>query len=382
MINSNLILFEGIPGSGKSTTARSVSIQLDLAGVPNSFIHELASNHPINFFNEVYLNETEFSEFSELLSLFDSVSGVTTTIENMYCVSLLELRRSHLISNKAELIKELFPFFWINDPSRYLAIARTKVQSFVKRVIEENEVIIMEGSIIQFFTDGLLLNGFSKSVIMKFINSLMEELKSLNPVIIYLTPSDKESSIRKMFEIRGETYKVGRHFPYAQGKQKNDFELYIDFLTEYDEIAQEIVNHSNFVKLSIDIAKRNWIDYEQLILRILEVGRCDKMLDNHHFSIFTGEYVWNDLTFKISFENGILYGSYNNYKKRLIPKNESEFYICDNSVELLFSMSSDKKTSSNCFTIGGRDISQDWSVIGNKFTRLLTEEHDPTGNFS
>jgi len=365
VIESNLILFEGIPGSGKSTTARSISIQLELSGVPNSFIHELASNHPISFFNEVYMNE---AEYSELLSLFNSLSTVTTKYEDMYCVNVLELRRSQSILNKTELIKELFPLFWINDPNRYLAIARTKIRSFVKNVMDENKLIIMEGSIIQFFSDGLILNGYSKSVIVSFIDSLLEDLKALKPVIIYLTPSDKASSIRKMFEIRGEIYKVGRHFPYAHGKEKDEFELYIDFLTVYDEIAQEIVNHSDVVKLSIDITNRNWTDYERLILRTLEVIRYDQELDTQHFFIFIGEYAWNDKTFKISLENGMLYASYNTYKKRLIPKNESEFYICDNSVELLFSISSDKKTS-NYFIIGGMDISQDWSEIGNKFTR-------------
>lgn len=366
MISTKLILFEGIPGSGKSTTARFISIQLDKKGFRNTFIHELAKDHPINFFYEMYLNK---DEYDELKSLYNFENYFITKIENMYCVNFLELKRSNCISDKMEIMKYLFQFSWINDPDRYLEIARLKVQSFAKKVLEGNDLVILEGSIIQFFTDGLILNGFSKRFVVNFINQLMNDLQALNPILVYLYPTDIESAVKKMFEIRGEVYKVGRHLPYAKEKEIDDFELYIEFLNDYKEVAEEIVNSSGFVKISIDKTNGCWVNHQNSILKILDFENFEHEIEVVNCIIFEGEYSWKDKTFVITFVNGVLYASYNTYKKRLIPKNENTFYICDNSVELQFTVSTDGK-SSDFFTIGGWDISQDWSVIGTKFTKM------------
>lgn len=57
MLDTKLVLFEGIPGAGKSTTSRYMSLLLNRHGIKNTLIHELSSDHPINLFNHILLHE-------------------------------------------------------------------------------------------------------------------------------------------------------------------------------------------------------------------------------------------------------------------------------------------------------------------------------------
>ncbi|MBM7568552.1 hypothetical protein [Paenibacillus sacheonensis] len=335
----------------------------------NRYYHELASDHPINFFNEIYLTPEEYAGIG---ARFDSLPPVTAKWDNLYRVNILQLRRSHAITDLAETMKALFPYFWIHDPARYLPVARLKMRSFVQNVAAGQQLEILDGGLVQFFTDGLLLNGFSKSFIVGELQALLGELQDLHPFLIYFSPSDIEGSIRQTFAARGEVYKVGRHFPYAQGKEKDDLQLYVDFLTDYHDIAREFVTQTNGRKLAVDNSNREWTDYERDILRQFGVEPVDAAVDPIPFASLTGEYGWQDKTFTITWEQGTLYASYNTYKKRLIPKSETEWYISDNSVELHFVRSSDADASADSFTIGGSDISQDWSRTGTQFVRNRT----------
>lgn len=49
----HLVIVEGIPGSGKSTTARFISLQAERNGIETKLFHESAFQHPIFLDREV-----------------------------------------------------------------------------------------------------------------------------------------------------------------------------------------------------------------------------------------------------------------------------------------------------------------------------------------
>ncbi|MFD0618141.1 hypothetical protein ACFQZR_11760 [Paenibacillus sp. GCM10027629] len=52
MIDSKIILVEGLPGSGKSTTAQFISQCLSDGGIANKWWYEEEEGHPVYMFND------------------------------------------------------------------------------------------------------------------------------------------------------------------------------------------------------------------------------------------------------------------------------------------------------------------------------------------
>ena len=55
MIDSQLILLEGMPSTGKTTNARFIHIQLERNNINAKWIHEITNPHPLSFFDEAGL---------------------------------------------------------------------------------------------------------------------------------------------------------------------------------------------------------------------------------------------------------------------------------------------------------------------------------------
>lgn len=59
MIESKLILIDGITGSGKSTTAQFLFDQIQRNGIEVSWYHEDETDHPIKFDEELEVFESQ-----------------------------------------------------------------------------------------------------------------------------------------------------------------------------------------------------------------------------------------------------------------------------------------------------------------------------------
>ncbi|QSO55077.1 hypothetical protein JZ785_11360 [Alicyclobacillus curvatus] len=97
MSNFKLILVEGIPGSGKSTTAQYISRCLEQNGIPSEWFYEENSNHPVYAFDSLEsmsvlvrrLSEGQFDEviegaldYWERFALHVQRSGRVTVIDS------------------------------------------------------------------------------------------------------------------------------------------------------------------------------------------------------------------------------------------------------------------------------------------------------------
>jgi thymidylate kinase len=51
MIDTKLILVDGIPGAGKSTTAQFIARQLEKNGIKTKIYNETDNNHPLGRFD-------------------------------------------------------------------------------------------------------------------------------------------------------------------------------------------------------------------------------------------------------------------------------------------------------------------------------------------
>ena len=66
MIDTQLIMLEGLPSTGKTTNARFIHIQLERNRINAKWIHEVAMPHPVLFFDEVGFTHDEYERFMQV----------------------------------------------------------------------------------------------------------------------------------------------------------------------------------------------------------------------------------------------------------------------------------------------------------------------------
>ena len=63
MIDTKLIMLEGLPSTGKSTNSSFLRRQLERNGKKVKWIHEVAHTHPSLVFSQAFLNYNEYETF-------------------------------------------------------------------------------------------------------------------------------------------------------------------------------------------------------------------------------------------------------------------------------------------------------------------------------
>ncbi|WP_336784677.1 hypothetical protein [Paenibacillus sp. MMO-177] len=277
-----LIMVEGIPGSGKSSTARFIALQLERNGYPVELYHESTVPHPI---------------------LLD---------EDLY------------------------------DLDRWLAAYRSKWNSFLAANAAKESVIVMESVLFQAPIIQMLHMDIDSTVIIRFIEELMVTLSRFDCGFVYLYQKDPSVGINRMLTDRGgeswlrNTYDKFKHLPYYKNRNHTGKELHLQFLHEYSQIAQQIFNKMKLKSMGVD--NTNW-DWDQDYRTIMDFLGCtiypDPELSKEELEKFSGSYQNDELgiTFHIQLRGEDLY-IFDHYK--LKPRGENTFYLSNISMSLAF----------------------------------------------
>jgi thymidylate kinase len=143
MVDTKLILIDGIPGSGKSTMGRWLGRELDSLQIPNHFFHELQENHPL------WIYDHKFGSFA--------------------------------VESEARLFME-------------------KTKALLERFIEDryksDEIAIVESWLFQGTISFSLLQHMDYFLLFDFISDLQKMLYKLNPMLVYFFQNDVEGNWR------------------------------------------------------------------------------------------------------------------------------------------------------------------------------------------
>ena len=77
MIDTKLIMLEGMPSTGKTTNARFIHIQLERNNINAKWIHEVAMPHPVLFFDEVGFTHDEYERFIKIYPKAADITSAT-----------------------------------------------------------------------------------------------------------------------------------------------------------------------------------------------------------------------------------------------------------------------------------------------------------------
>ncbi len=223
MLNTKLILIDGITGSGKSTTAQFLANQLKRNGIPGKWYHENENNHPLDYEQdiEVFASKAELEEFLD------------TT-----------------------------PKLW---------------RQFVEQASQSDQVHIIESFLFQDTVRLLFQNNLELKRIKDFADEIEEIIKPLNPALIYLYQMDVDNSIRKIWNHRGPAWEKwfidsDIQTPYVKSSGLTGETGVIKLWSDYQSFTNQLFESYQFKKISIENSAGEWDDYRRLMLEFLDLN--------------------------------------------------------------------------------------------------------------
>jgi len=221
MIDTKLILIEGVPCSGKSTTAQKLKTDISACGIKCNCFLEWAENNPI------FIGHVE--DLSEIISTTKS-------------------REQNVLQQ------------WKN---------------FTKRAKKQETVNVIESRFWQTDAMYLYLSGHSEREIYESNHRVISVLTELNPVLIYLAPSNIEQLHTQIAKIRNKQWREsGKEGSWEQwGNDVYEQQKWFTnrllnsksitrFFKEWTSIADRLYERSPYRKVKI---KDPQVDWQQTI---------------------------------------------------------------------------------------------------------------------
>jgi len=359
MIDTQLIMLEGLPSTGKSTNSDFLRMQLERNGKKVKWIHEVARPHPTLFFSEACLSHSEYEDFlkayPESAHVFNSIAVFR---KNSVGIDLHEIEWNHAgdISGLAfDAIKQHDVWNFPLEKGNKATIEKWK--HFAETTMQDKEfVYILDSSIFQAQIFGFLWDNAPYERLERFVNKLCEIVKHMTPSLIYLYRENTEDTIQYLEKDRGtqgltRVWERDKTRPYYQDKQEGA-EGFKQFLRDYAIYARSLFYSLDCRKIDIEISESNWINYENKMLSFLEIERISSL----KFFPPNGVYRSDELNYEIIVD-GLMIIDPDGNNKRLTPKTVKEFYVECLPIILRFE-------DSEHIIMSGTQINAPWSTTG------------------
>lgn len=209
-MNSRLILVEGIPGAGKTTTARKIKEKLIDEG-KEAMLYEEGMSHPADMAWNACLKEDEYNDFIKKCS--EMWEGSKKSISKEELISRIQ-RQTRIEDNNVILAYTKIDFpedcYWslIGDvASKEICDGRKSLDEFrdihlrrwskfAEQALLNDNIYIFECAFLQNHIFELLgVYEKSDEEIYLYLKILLETVKSLSPSIVYIEPSSVEDII-------------------------------------------------------------------------------------------------------------------------------------------------------------------------------------------
>jgi hypothetical protein len=249
MANSRLILVEGIPGSGKTSTARFISDWLERRGQPGVLFQEGDWAHPADFESVACL---DMSEYSQLLAQFPALAGFLAEHARQehgeWFFSYRQMQHDHGDRLPAALFEALAHYEIYDLPvEKHQRLLLQRWQDFTAQANAQDTIFIFECCFLQNPTTTLLArHNLTLDVIQKHILALAEITAPLQPRLIYLEQDDVRATLENICRQRPKEwadfvtqYLTGQEYGAQHGL--HEFDGVIDFYTIRQALELEFI---------------------------------------------------------------------------------------------------------------------------------------------
>lgn len=190
---TKLYIFEGVPGSGKTTSAKWLANRV---GDNAKLYLEGDPEHPADYESVACLTEEQLNVFEQECP---SVRGMATRKGERYYISY-----ASLYEKDPELFERLKAFDVYELPVEdYVEVALEKWKEFVEKAKSGAHEYILECCYLQNpFTFLLAKHNCSKEIIFNFLNQITNVITELDPVIVYFEQDNVAENLEKIRQER------------------------------------------------------------------------------------------------------------------------------------------------------------------------------------
>ncbi|WP_238655075.1 hypothetical protein [Paenibacillus piscarius] len=211
-LQPKLILIEGLPGFGKSTTAQLVYEILTEMGIEARLFLEGNLAHPADYDGVAFLEKVEYDalwnaheQFRTLLSQYTSCQG------NHYFVEFRRLLNEY----GPGIPHEMMNAFVRNDVyelqlAQHRELITAKWRQCAEKALRGPDTYVFDCVFLQNpVTMGMIKNGAAEEYMTSYILELEAIIKPLNPLLIVVEQDDLEAAFRKAVCERPEEWSEG-----------------------------------------------------------------------------------------------------------------------------------------------------------------------------
>ncbi|MBP1997011.1 hypothetical protein [Paenibacillus eucommiae] len=276
-MRSKLVLIEGLPGFGKTTTAQLVHEILMEMNIKSQLFLEGNLEHPADYDGVACFKKYEFDELLSTHEKFrDLLSNRMIKQGNNYFLEYRKIKDEYGSSFPDELLHVVVKndvYELSLDQNRKLITERWK--KFTESVLNGSDTFVFDCCFIQNpVTMGMIKYGAKKEDVISYVIELASIVEKLNPLLIYVEQNDLDHSFRKAAMERPKEWSEGFIEYYTNqgfGKKQgyNGLEGALQVLKTRRELEEEIFNGINIAKKKVDNSSYDINDYKQVLVGIL-----------------------------------------------------------------------------------------------------------------
>lgn len=209
MTAPKLILFEGIPGSGKTTTSQLLHAYFKEHGTDSGVFVE-GSEHPIDLPFYAYLS---MDEFEEMLSTYPQQAEwlqQKSIIEDAYALTPYQSPEPDPRDDTLLAYLRAKEFCYADRPvvsfDTFTQVFCRRFENFAASAMKQDTVIIFESVLFQHQIHDIhrLYPEVGEREIIEYLGVLADIIRPLNPVLFYLTQDSVKESLEHTAQIRSK----------------------------------------------------------------------------------------------------------------------------------------------------------------------------------
>ncbi len=282
-MKNRLILVEGIPGTGKTTTAIKIKEYLDGNGIHAKLYLE-GDLHPADLCWQAYLTPDEFEKMIKKYPQYEKDLRKVSRIKEDYV--LVPYLKLGLGKDNKELMSYLenHEVYDGRVPFHVFKSLHQKQWKRFSEELEEDAVAIFECSFLQnHINEFMSLKDVHIDEMIQYMNELIESVLNLNPKLFYLSQPDVYETISKVAKERvskNKEYKDWIDFVieyvekslYGKKHQLKGFDGVIAFFEARKKIELKVMKYLPIDTSIIENKNQDWDEVLKKIKDELEIG--------------------------------------------------------------------------------------------------------------
>ncbi|MFC4411624.1 hypothetical protein ACFOZY_14445 [Chungangia koreensis] len=272
-----LILVEGLPGSGKTTTAQLIADQYKEKDYDVRLFLEGNTRHPADYDAVSYFTSKEFEHFiGQYSSLARQIEQHAEERPDGMIVRWAHLKQD--IGDQFELVRdELLPRDIYELPlDLHMELMVDSYERFVDQAMVEDALYIFECCFIQNpVTIGLIKYDATEEVITSYVERLAKIIERLDPLLIYVEQDDIRKSFTKAFHERPKEWAEGfvnyyNNQGYGKTIGAEGYEGTLSVLQTRSDLENRIFEQLPMEKLRINNSAFNMNGIKETLKKILD----------------------------------------------------------------------------------------------------------------